>query len=204
MIYILTGAAAFVFLFFFDVYTLKDKSLQKYICGLAGLGLLVFSAVMAVTVSEAHTFPGFIRYPAWLLLAAAVWLLIYSLFLELPFDNTYKSKQHSTVLIDTGTYALCRHPGVLWFALLFLFFFLATGAELLIAAGIIWTCLDVLHVYLQEKLFFTRMFPGYAGYMESTPMLIPTSRSLKKCISTIIRRRNGNDKLGRNAKTGGV
>ena len=99
--------------------------------------------------------------------------------------KTYGKVQHSTQLVDTGTYALCRHPGVLWFGFLFLFLFCTTGSILLIPAGIIWTGIDILHVYLQEKWFFCNLFPEYQSYIKTTPMLIPTKASIKKCRATL-------------------
>jgi protein-S-isoprenylcysteine O-methyltransferase Ste14 len=141
---------------------------------------------MVAITSEKIYFPLALQIVTFILCIAAVALLIYSLFLELPFVKTYGKSLHSNELVDTGTYALCRHPGVLWFGLMFFFFFFATGAKQLIAAGIIWTSIDVFHVFLQEKLFFPKMFPRYKNYMRDVPMLIPTRKSIKKCMKTLI------------------
>jgi protein-S-isoprenylcysteine O-methyltransferase Ste14 len=184
--YILTGAIAFIFLFIFDIYTLKNVYVKKRIFGVIGLGLFTYSSLMVAITSEKLYIPIAIQIIAFILLIAAVALLIYSLFLELPFVKTYGKNLHSSDLVDTGTYALCRHPGVLWFGLMFFFFFFVTGAKQLIPAGIIWTSIDVFHVFLQEKLFFPKMFPRYKSYMRDVPMLIPTGKSIKRCIETLI------------------
>ncbi|HYE10860.1 MAG TPA: hypothetical protein VEF53_11830 [Patescibacteria group bacterium] len=184
--YIMTGAIAFIFLFLFDIYTLTNAGLKKKIFGVLGLSLFTYSALMVAITSERVYLPMSLRIIGFVLWSAAGALLVYSLFLELPFVKTYGKSQYSNELVDTGTYALCRHPGVLWFGLMFLFFFLATGAIQLIPAGIIWTSIDVFHVYLQEKFFFPKMFPRYKDYMREVPMLIPTGRSIKKCINTLI------------------
>lgn len=184
--YILTGAVSFLFLFLFDIYTLTNEAVKKKIFGILGLGLFTYSALMVTITSEKVYLPLALRVIAFVLWIATSFLLIYSLFLELPFVKTYGKKQHSNELVDTGTYALCRHPGVLWFGLMFLFFYFTTGAIQLVTAGIIWTGIDVFHVYLQEKLFFPKMFPRYKDYMRDVPMLIPTGQSIKKCISTLI------------------
>ncbi|MBM7615485.1 methyltransferase [Alkaliphilus hydrothermalis] len=185
MKYIVSGSLAFVFLYLFDVYTLKNKVIRRRIFGILGLATLIYSAIMATVVSEKIYLPLAIRIIGGLLLVVAIFLLVYSLFLELPFSKTYGEKEHSNKLVDTGTYALCRHPGVLWFGFIFLFFFLTTGAKLLVPAGIIWTLLDVIHVYIQEKQFFPKMFPQYKDYIKKTPMLIPTQDSIKKCKATL-------------------
>lgn len=186
--YILLGVLAFIFLFMFDVYTLKNDRFKKRIFGSIGLSLLIFSGLMGTATSDKIFIPIPLRITSGCLWIAATFMLIYSLFLELPFVKTYGEKKHSSKLVNTGTYALCRHPGVLWFGLLFFFFFFVSGAEFIIAAGIIWTIIDVLHVYLQEKLFFHKMFPEYASYVKTTPMLIPTKMSVNKCIKTLFNR----------------
>jgi protein-S-isoprenylcysteine O-methyltransferase Ste14 len=184
-LYILTGGIAFVFLFLFDIYTLTNKGAKKKLFGILGLGLFIYSALMVTFTSPKAYLPLALRIIAFILWLCTSFLLIYSLFLELPFVKTYGKKQHNNELVDTGTYALCRHPGVLWFGLMFFFFYLTTGALQLVWAGIIWTSIDVFHVYLQEKLFFPKMFPRYKDYMRDVPMLIPTGQSIKKCISTL-------------------
>lgn len=186
MFYIFLGLFAFVLLFFFDYFTLKNKNILKKVFGISGLMLLTLSGIMVTLTSEKLEFPLVVSVISGVLWIVCTLLLIYSLFLELPFNKTYTKGSHSTDLVDTGTYALCRHPGVLWFGMLFFFFFLTTGAELLIPAGVIWTLADILHVYLQDRVFFRKMFPRYEEYVKSTPMLIPTSGSIKKCISTVL------------------
>ena len=185
MFYIVLGSTAFLFLFLFDIFTLREEQFKKKVFGLIGVGLLIYSAIMLTIVSPKISFPLSIKLSAGLGWFISLCLLIYSLFLELPFVKTYGKKEHNNKLVDTGTYALCRHPGVLWFGFMFFFFFLLTGAKLIFVAGLIWTGLDVMHVYIQEKLFFPKMFPEYSLYIKQTPMLIPTIYSIKKCISTI-------------------
>jgi protein-S-isoprenylcysteine O-methyltransferase Ste14 len=190
MRYILIGTTAFIFFFFFDIYTLKNEGVKKKIFGIMGLGTFIYSAVMIILRSDKIEILLPIRISSFVLWLGVTLLLIYSLFLELPFVKTYGKMQHNTELVDTGTYALCRHPGVLWFGFLFLFLFSTTGAVLLIPAGVIWTIIDILYVYLQEKLFFYKIFPEYKAYIKTTPMLIPTRASMKKCIATLYFRRN--------------
>ena len=185
MWYILLGAISFIFFFFFDIYTLNNKGTKKKIFGITGLATFIYSALMVTMSSEKINFSLAIKIIAFMFLSVVAFLLVYSLFLALPFVKTYGKVQHNSELVDTGTYALCRHPGVLWFGFLFLFLFFASGSVLLISAGIIWTSIDVLHVYLQEKLFFFKIFPEYRTYIKTTPMLIPTKSSIKKCISTL-------------------
>lgn len=81
--------------------------------------------------------------------------------------------------VKTGWYALCRHPGVLWFGALYvcLAALVCTG-EMLVAA-LLFTGLDVAYVWVQDRWIFPKTLQGYAEYQAVTPFLIPTRRSLR-------------------------
>ena len=87
-------------------------------------------------------------------------------------------------LVTTGTYALVRHPGVLWYAIFLVGMILASGRWLALLAAPVWLLIDVLHVWIQEKVFFNQMSPEYEQYKQQTPMLIPTRRSIARCLQT--------------------
>jgi len=87
-------------------------------------------------------------------------------------------------------YALCRHPGVLWLFLGFLFLSFASGKALLYLACILWTFLDILHVFTQDVFFFPATIEGYGAYQKTTPFLIPNRKSLRKCVSDFRKRRD--------------
>lgn len=185
MIYIFSGSIAFILFFLFDYYKIKKFTVPKDIVGLCGFGMFLYSGVMTFIKSPKIYFPLVIQMSSTILFILALMLLVYSLFLELPFRTTYMSDSEENSLVDKGTYALCRHPGVLWLFLSLVFSFLATGAVLTAVAAIIWTGINIAYVYLQEKLFFQSMFQGYEQYRKSTPMLIPTKCSIKKCLNTL-------------------
>jgi len=88
-------------------------------------------------------------------------------------------------LIRTGTYALVRHPGVLWYALLLVSLIFVSKSKLLLVASPIWLAMDIVHVIIQEKFFFGKMFEDYEHYRRETPMLIPSRRSISACLRTI-------------------
>lgn len=184
MEYIFTGSIAFILFFLFDYYKLKNFNSARNAASITGLILFLYSLVMTGSSSPKLHFPVLVHLISVFLLAVSIVLLIYSLFLELPFRATYNQGNENNSLVVTGTYALCRHPGVLWLFLSLIFTFFITGAIQVAAAAIIWTSINSLYVFLQEKLFFCRMFPGYKEYQRRTPMLIPNSQSMKKCIES--------------------
>ena len=93
-------------------------------------------------------------------------------------------------LVKTGTYALVRHPGVLWLGLLLSSLVLISRSRLLFIATPVWLLMDVLYVWRQDELFFGRMFPGYEACREETPMLIPTRQSILRCWRSLAKQRS--------------
>ncbi len=106
---------------------------------------------------------------------ASLGVLIHVLFFALP-EEAYRTGGRT---VKTGWYALCRHPGVLWFGALYvcLAALVCTG-EMLVAA-LLFTGLDVAYVGVQDRWIFPKTLQGYAEYQAVTPFLIPTRRSLR-------------------------
>lgn len=124
------------------------------------------------------------------LLPLSLFLLAYSFFLEIPFAKTYAQAGTSGQLVTTGTYGLVRHPGVIWYALFLLALLFVTRSVTLLVATPLWVLLNILYVVLQERFFFDKMFPGYPEYRRQTPMLIPTGKSIARCLQTLGPRRS--------------
>ena len=112
-------------------------------------------------------------------------LLIYTLFFALPFDETYVKENHERLAYTEGVYALCRHPGVLWFAGFYfcLAGFLGSGQ----AMGAFWgplLCGTYCTVFYQDRIVFPETFSNYGAYQQTTPFLIPDRNSTAACIKT--------------------
>ncbi|MBM3120425.1 MAG: hypothetical protein FJ006_12940 [Chloroflexi bacterium] len=158
---------------------------MKQMFGIVALGLIAYATVMVC-----HT-PAKLERPTFLLPLGAVFLviflclLIYSLFIEIPFRTTYAQKGVGNQLIAEGTYALTRHPGVIWLFFVYISLILMFPSATLILAAVIWMLMDVIHVLVQDKLFFPKMFPQYHLYQQQTPFLIPNRQSISACLNTI-------------------
>lgn len=188
---ILLGALAFAAAFAFDWASWLGLPRVKPLLGFAAVALLGAALARIAANPGRFRWPAWTAYAGWPLLLAAGGLAIYSLFIEIPFTATYARQGVGQTLVKTGTYALVRHPGVLWFGLWMLGFVLVTRQRLAPLAGAIWLVLDVILVWLEEVLLFSKMFPGYAVYQRETPMLVPTPRSLAACLRTWPRRPRG-------------
>ena len=147
-------------------------------------GLLVYALLMVSLDTNRFFLPGWLTFAGWALLPLSSLLLLYTLVFELPFRGTFVGSPSSTDLVTTGTYALTRHPAVLWYLLILVSVLLATRSNLLLVALPIWLTMDVVWVLLQERSSLTRNFPNYAIYKRTTPLLIPNRRSVTAFLRT--------------------
>lgn len=184
MIYIIIGCFAFVFLYVFDFNKIFFFNKNLSICFAVGILLIVFSTLEILFRSYDR-----IKVPIsqqWFYIAMSIislLLIIYSLFFALPFVRTYVSVQKGNTVVDKGIYALCRHPGVIWFFFFYLFLWLASGKMMMMWAGIIWTSMDIIHVYVQDRWLLPKALKGYDQYKAKVPFLIPNMASIKNCFS---------------------
>jgi protein-S-isoprenylcysteine O-methyltransferase Ste14 len=183
--YITIGVLGFLVAYLFDVVSLKRIPGAKQGVGIVVVALIGYATLMACFESERLALPIWLTWLGWAILSVSVPLLVYSLFINLPFRKTYVVSGVGDRLIRTGTYALVRHPGVSWYALLLVSLILVSRSKLLLIASPIWLAMDILHVIIQDKFFFGKMFKDYDDYRRGTPMLIPSRRSISACLRTL-------------------
>ncbi len=191
MLGIALGAASFFVVFWVDVAAMKGMSLVKPVLWLAGIALFAGGALICLAEPVRVALPVSVRAAGWTLAALFALLLAYSLFFEIPLSSAYLRAGQPSAVVSTGTYALCRHPGVLWFAGLLASVFAASGSIGLARAIPVWVGLDILYVLVQDRFFFPRMFgEDYRAYQRSVPMLVPTAHSIRECARTTGRKGN--------------
>ena len=178
MIYIAIGIFGFIVIHLCDIVSLKRIPGAKPCAWIVGGGLLGYSLARLCLESDMLPLPMWSTWLGWGLLSISLVLLLYSLFINLPFRKTYVTTGVGDKLITTGVYALVRHPGVHWFILVLLSLVLVSKSSLLLIAAPIFILLDILLVIVQDKLFFVRMFDGYESYQQETPMLLPNRKSV--------------------------
>ena len=124
-----------------------------------------------------------LRGPArWAVLIFAALLLaleIYTLFFALSAKEAYTCQRQARPVCKSGVYALCRHPGVLWFAGLYLCLWAAAGLAL--RAAVFFSVLDVLLVLFEDRCVFPARLDGYDDYRAETPFLLPNRQSIRAC-----------------------
>lgn len=174
----LLGLGAFALFFLSDYNDWRVRKKQLKICfPLAGI-LLAAAVCLRWGAAGAIVF-GWLRGLILLLGAVFLGLLVYTLFFAIPLEASYARPGEKRSACTTGIYALCRHPGVLWFAGLFACLWLAAGLPLQDAA--VYTILNVLLVWFEDRCVFPDLLEGYEAYRASTPFLIPNGKSIRAC-----------------------
>lgn len=178
-----TGSMGFLCCFLYDInsVTWKNKILQRFF--LLGT-LLIAVSTGGIVVCGWKTVGGHPLQAAVCGAAALLFLalLVYTLFFALPFEETYVKENHERKTYTEGMYALCRHPGVLWFG----FFYLALAGMIgtLRAAGdgCLLTAWNTAYICLQDRVIFPQTFSDYGEYRKTTPFLFPSRESLGRCL----------------------
>ncbi len=189
MIYIAAGCLGFLVVHLFDIVSLKRLPVAKPFAWILGSVLLVYALVMASLQADKLVLPVWSTWLGWALLTISLSLLVYSLFINLPFRKTYVTTGVGDKLVTTGLYAMVRHPGVHWFVLFMVSLILVSRSTLLLMVAPIFILLDIVLVIVQDKFFLGRMFVGYDSYRQETPMLVPNWRSLSAFINSLRRAR---------------
>lgn len=185
MFYIALGCFGFLTIHLFDIVSMKKWPAVKSITWIIGTGLLAYALIWLSLHSDRLTLPVWSTWLGWSLFLTSFPILIYALFVNLPFHKTYVAAGVGDRLITTGLYTLVRHPGVHWFSLALLSLVLVSKSSRLLAAVPVFILLDIVLVIIQDKFFFTRMFLGYARYQQTTPMLIPNRQSIKAFVNSL-------------------
>jgi protein-S-isoprenylcysteine O-methyltransferase Ste14 len=178
MMYIALGVAGFAIIHLFDVVAIKRIPWAKPVTWSLGSLVFIYAVVMACLSAEKIGLPTAAVIGGWLLLPGALALLLYSLFVNLPFGKTYIKDGVGDELVTTGFYAIVRHPGLYGFVLTMISLVLLSQSQTMLWAALAWTAMDIILIVMQDRVFFGRMFPGYAAYRKTTPMLIPSWQSL--------------------------
>ncbi len=185
MTYIIIGIAAFLVFHLLDVASMKRHSCAKPVTWVAGGMAFIYAMVMASVSGDKINLPiGFVAV-GWLLLAGGMVAVLYSLFINLPFKKTYIEPGIGDELVTGGLYSLVRHPGVYGLVMAMAGAALISRSQLMISAALVWTLTDVAVVTIQDYLFFGRMFPGYAEYRKTTPMLLPNRNTFIRLVNML-------------------
>lgn len=185
MIPLIIGSIGFLCYFTYDInsITVQSRFLQKgFLIGT----ILVAAASVGIFVAGWETMDWKMPH-VWICLGGGIvmfGLLIYTLFFALPFESTYVEESRQRLAYTEGVYALCRHPGVLWYGGIYLCMAGMIGTRESVLQAVIFILWNVAYVILQDKVIFPRTFTNYEDYKRTVPFLLPNGRSMKRCLET--------------------
>lgn len=137
----------------------------------AGMILLVISTVCSLSIKLSVKL-------VWLIPGAVCLIyLVKALYFSFPAKETYFDAPGEKDVVDTGLYSMCRHPGVLFFAGLYLC--LSFGAGLPLEMSVIYIILNLLLAAFEDKIIFPISLSGYEEYKKWVPFIIPKLRGKK-------------------------
>ena len=168
------GILAFVLFFVNDWNDWKWGKRALRGCFPAGALLLVIATVLQLC-GRVPRVSGVWKWMAWAFAVGFAALMIYALFFALPRAQAYGSPGENRTAQTEGMYALCRHPGVLWFIGLFFCLWLL-GLPLWVA--VTFCMLNVLLAAFEDALVFPAKLSGYEQYRQTTPFLMPSRSSI--------------------------
>lgn len=191
MIFLVLGSIAFLLFFLYDwnSYTIQSRVFHSFFC--MGFLLLILSTGGAILFCVKEGGLEFWRVAVFGLLALTqLGLLIFTLFFALPFRETYRETppDGKPCVNREGVYALCRHPGALWFFFFYLFLAIMTKEGLMYQICFLYSFWNLIYVLFQDRVTFRKTFADYDTYQASVPFLIPTGKSIRRCLSNYLQR----------------
>lgn len=182
ILYLVIGVFGFALLLVFDILSMHKKNYLKYLFGISGFSLIVLSSILIV-INHSYflNISSSFRLFSLIIAITSFLLLIYSVFIEVGRKTYEVNNEHN--LVTSGTYALTRHPGVLWMLLLYIFGAIFFQNLLAIYAALIWTFVNIIYVTIQERFIFHKIFDNYDKYRKTTPMILPNFESIEKFIT---------------------
>lgn len=178
MLYLTVGATGFFSVVLYDIAQIRGRSGAAwilssigYLCILASIVFLMLSVQLPATPFGWLLLKGFVT-------SAFLLLLIYSVLIEIPVAVRRRPQGTSEerAVVDSGFYGVVRHPGFIWFALLWASIIATYLDPQVTAVGIGLVILDLALVMLEDLVFFPRIFPDYNKYKKQVPFLIPRLR----------------------------
>ena len=181
MTYLFMGIIAFLFFILYDINSIIIK--LKLFNSFFFLGiLLLVIATGGIILKSQYFIKGNVLQTIGFAIPTLIFfiLLIYTLFFALPFKDTYLKPDEPKCVCQIGVYALCRHPGILWFSGFYLFLWLTLSSPLLFWAGLTFSLSNLIYAIFQDRWTFVKNFSDYQEYKETTPFIIPNLISIKR------------------------
>lgn len=186
MLSLILGLTAFVLYLLYDINSFTRQ--LPVVHSFFTVGTVLLGIATVLDLAMAWQAGGFSGAGDWLLLTGGgicFAALIYCLFFALPFQETYAQCDQGRHVYSGGVYALCRHPGILCFFGMYLCLGLAAMPGGMLCRGMLYSALNLLYAFFQDRITFPKTFCDYADYQKKVPFLIPTRASIRMARKTL-------------------
>jgi protein-S-isoprenylcysteine O-methyltransferase Ste14 len=186
VLFILGSSIGFFLFIIYDINSIKWQS--KFVNHFFYIGcfLIITNTLGAIYRFSDAIEMNMISQVVWIsIILSFLILLIFTLFFALPFDSTYVKNDIGRKTYTKGMYALCRHPGVIWFAGLYFSLFFWMGNPNILYLAIVLNLMNFVYIVFQDLWTFPQTFIDYEQYKETTPFIIPNCTSIHRMITTI-------------------
>lgn len=190
------GLTAFALYFLYDINSVTRQF--RFVHSFFTAGTVLLGCATVLDLANAWKTGGFSGAGDFFLLAGALvcfGALIHCLFFALPFEETYAQQNTGRHVYSGGVYGLCRHPGILCFFGMELLLGLAALPGGMIIRGLIFSFLNLLYAYFQDRVTFPKTFCDYGDYQKKVPFLIPTGASIRRTGKTLLSADKEEDEL---------
>lgn len=190
MLSLFLGITAFLLFFVYDINSIRWRS--PFLHSFFAAGSVLLGICTALDVVQAWRM-GYVSTAVDIvfLLLGCISLagLIYCLFFALP-KETYSANNDIRRVCSSGVYALCRHPGFWPFLAMYLFWGLAAWPGRLLFNGMVFSALNFVYIWFQDRVIFPGTFCDYKNYQQSVPFLLPGRADVIKAYRTLFRPKN--------------
>ena len=170
----------------FDVADTRALRVVKWFCALACPILYLGATFILWTDPWRLALPIGARIAAGACAVPFLLLLVQSLLVEVrsPVGSGSAGRR---ALVTTGTYALVRHPGVLWYVFFHLLAGVAVGSVPFLLAAPLWAGVNAAVAAVQDRFIFPGVFgaQSYDEYRRAVPFVVPSRASLRRCLATL-------------------
>lgn len=173
--------AAYVLFILYDWYCVKQPKVHSIDRLFWAAGLMVAAATVCFIGKSVKHMYGFPSVLLLILAAVALVGMVIALFFTLPKD-TYTKPGRRRKTYKGKLYALCRHPGVLFYCLFYVLLWLAMPSPHGAIELILFCVGNIIYMVIQDLWSFPIIFYDYDEYKKRTPMFFPTIKSIRRCI----------------------
>jgi protein-S-isoprenylcysteine O-methyltransferase Ste14 len=168
---IFSGVIGFALTLVYDLLQERENSRGRSVIAIAGA---IFVSIATLAIFFLTPLPvqiWWVSVSGFIMVLLSAYMFLYSTVLEIPHADINRGNEIS--LIETGSYAIVRHPGFFWYFILIMSTILLYREPTVAIVAAILLLMELIVVWIEDWLLFPRFIPGYREYRQRVPMLFP-------------------------------